>query len=66
MSDAIINALFSQLGLAGLMIGGQWVAMIYLWKALAAERQRSEHLVDKMLEMTSDASTMIERITGRN
>ncbi len=54
------------MGLAGLMIGGQWVAMAYLWRALKEERLRGEDLVEKMLEMSTEAAIMVERITGRH
>jgi hypothetical protein len=66
--DSLVNILFGQLenmGFAGLVIIAQFIAINHLWRAMREERRRSEHLVDKMLEMTSDASIMIERITGR-
>ncbi len=67
MTDLIdfLMAQVTNLGIAGLLIAAQWVAIIYLWQALREERARGEDLVNKMLEMSAEQSTMVERITGR-
>ena len=64
----LISAVFEQFGgwgPPGLVILLLLAAIVILWHSLNAERERSQALVDKMLLMSQEVSTMIERISGR-
>lgn len=61
----LITGELGALGPAGVVIGLLTVGVVVLWVALQRERKRCEELVDKMFEMSREATTMIERITGR-
>jgi len=41
------------------------VVIAVLWKTLQQERKRCNFLIDQMLELSKEATIMIERITGR-
>ncbi len=67
--ETLITILFGQAenaGAAMLVIVSQYVAIAYLWRALREERDIGKELVNKMLEMSAEAATMVERITGRH
>ena len=51
-------------GPAGVVICLQTVVVV-LWGAYQRERKRCAELVNKMFEMSHEATVMIERITGR-
>lgn len=68
MIDALVKTLSGEYGSFGTVafmavVGG--IAVTVLWRALQKERLRSQDLVDKMLAMSSETATIIERITGR-
>ncbi len=68
MGDALVELLSGQAGVVGLLaavVVMSIAAVSVVWRALQKERKRTSALVDKMLEMSSQTATMVERITGR-
>ena len=68
MLESIADLLSGQYGMTGI-VGGLLGLMLLgigtLWRALTRERKRTSELVDKMLEMSAQTATMIERIMSR-
>lgn len=62
---SLVFAVLKSSGIPGAVVLVLMVTNIVLWRALGAERVRSQTLVDKMLIMSQEVSVMIERIAGR-
>lgn len=68
MTDLLEKLLSGELNTAAFLaaiVALDWIAICALWWALYKERTRGVDLVNKMLDMTSQTTIMIERITGR-